>query len=307
MGTTYSVVAVDHSNGIKERDLRSRIDTALAEVNQQMSNWDVQSDVSRFNASRDLADIEVASPLVSVVEASKRVSEASNGNFDITVGPLVDLWGFGAAAPSQLRPTDESIADVLATVGEQQIDVTGAGTLRKRNPNTEIYLSAIGKGYGVDRVASELAALGVTDYMVEIGGDLVTAGRNPSGEPWQIAIESPVAFDRQVEQVVGVSDLGLATSGDYRNFFERDGIRYSHIIDPHTGYPVTHQTASATVLTEDAMMADAWATAMLTLGSEAGREIADQQGLAVLFIDRIDGSDDEFRLVSNKRFGELKA
>jgi len=139
---------------------------------------------------------------------------------------------------------------------------------------------------GFYQVARTLREFGLTDYMVEIGGDLYTAGRNPDGQPWQIGIESPEAFDRGVMQVVGVSGLGMATSGDYRNFFERDGKRYSHIIDATTGRPVTHHTASVTVLTENAMMADAWATALLAVGTKRGLEIANDREMAVLFVDR---------------------
>ena len=140
------------------------------------------------------------------------------------------------------------------------------GTVEKTNSDAQVYLAGIGKGYGADHVGRAIEALGITDYLVEIGGDLYTAGRNPEGLPWQIGIEAPNIADRRVLEVVGVSGLGLASSGDYRNYFEEDGQRYSHLVDPATGRPVTHKTASATVLAENAMLADAWSTAMLILG-----------------------------------------
>merc|ERR1712065_7721 len=134
-------------------------------------------------------------------------------------------------------------------------------------------------GYGVDVVAAAVETWGITDYMVEIGGDLYTSGNNPDGQPWQIGIEAPFAGSREVHQVASVSGFGLATSGDYRNFFEQGGVRYSHIIDPTTGYPITHNTVSATVL------ADALATAMLTLDRDRGMEIAEARNMAVVFIE----------------------
>ncbi len=149
-----------------------------------------------------------------------------------------------------------------------------------------MYLAGIGKGYGADHVGRALESFGLTDYLVEIGGDLYAAGRNPDGLPWQIGIESPNPADRGVMGVVGVSGLGLASSGDYRNYFENDGRRYSHLIDPTTGLPVDHDTASATVLAENAMLADAWSTAMLILGRERGLEVAQRHNIAVQFVDR---------------------
>jgi thiamine biosynthesis lipoprotein len=180
----------------------------------------------------------------------------------------------------------------------------GSGSLQKTDSQTQIYLSGIGKGHGVDRVAHALAGLGLTDFMVEIGGDLYSSGRNPDGRPWQIGIEWPDVALSGVERVAKVSNLGMATSGDYRNYFEEDGVRYSHILDAKTGRPVTHKTASATVLAENAMLSDAWATAMLGLGRERGLEIAEEEDLAVLFIERDQKS---FKATPSTRFYALQS
>ncbi len=222
------------------------------------------------------------------------------------MGPLIELWGFGAKGQKHL-PSDSEIADAQARSGHKPV-LGPDGRLSKTHPDTQVYLAAIAKGFGADQVSRALEELGLTDYMVEIGGDLYAAGRNPDGQPWQIGIEKPAALSGGVVDVVGVSGMGLASSGDYRNYFERDGQRFSHLIDPVTGRPVTHKTASATVLAENAMMADAWATAMLILGREKGLDIAKAHGIAVLFIERDSNAAElRFTAVASPRFKALTA
>ena len=308
MGTSYSIVAVDHSRQIDKAELKAAVEAKLATVNTQMSNWDSGSEISRFNATGSTDSFGVSHELAHVMQAAQDVNAASDGRFDVTVGPLIDLWGFGANGTRNDEPGAHEIADALACCGQSESIRVGNGALQKLRPDAEVYLSAIGKGFGVDQVASALKDFGLTDYMVEIGGDLYTAGKNPDGQPWQIGIESPEAFDRGVMKVVGLSDHGMATSGDYRNFFEKDGKRYSHIIDATTGRPVTHATASVTVLTENAMLADAWATALLVLGTERGLEIANDREMAVLFVDRAGKAGDKgFTTTASKRFETLQA
>lgn len=308
MGTTYNVVAVDHSRSLDKAAVQSAIDSSLAQVNFQMSNWDSSSEISKFNALRSTAATQVSPELAQVLKAAADVNMASDGQFDVTLGPLIEAWGFGATGSDVTMPTDAEVAQALETVGQNRVVVNADGTIQKTNPETGIYLSAIGKGFGVDEIARTLASFGVTDYMVEIGGDIYTAGVNPEGKPWQIGIETPAAGTRSVQQVVGVSGMGMATSGDYRNYFEQDGVRYSHILDAKTGRPITHTTASVTVVTENAMMADAWATAMLVLGRERGMQIAQERDLAVLFIEReANSSDMRFKTIASDRFAALQA
>ncbi|MEM9968540.1 MAG: FAD:protein FMN transferase [Pseudomonadota bacterium] len=285
MGTTFSVVAVDPSGKVDSTALRREIEGALAEVNRQMSNWDAASEIALFNARADMDKTEISAPLAQVMKAAEAVHVASEGRFDTTMGPLIELWGFGASGTKSL-PNDAEIADAVARSGHGNTLRLGDKTLQKKQPDAQIYLSAIGKGYGADRVGQAIEAMGITDYLIEIGGDLFAAGRNPAGLPWQVGIEKPAALSGGVLDVIGVSNLGLASSGDYRNYFEEDGKRFSHIIDPATGRPITHTTASATVLAKNAMLADAWATAMLILGREKGAEIAEKHKIAVLFIER---------------------
>ncbi|WP_417818188.1 FAD:protein FMN transferase [Tritonibacter scottomollicae] len=308
MGTNYSIVAIDHSKSIDQAELQSAVDQALGQVNVQMSNWDASSEISRFNAAAAGESLSVSGELHHVMQTAQDVHVASDGAFDVTVGALIDLWGFGAGQTRSDMPSGAEIAQAMACCGQAQSVELEAGGLKKLNSGAEVYLSSIGKGFGVDQVAAVLKGYGITDYMVEIGGDLYTAGRNPEGQPWQIGIETPQAFDRGVTQVVGLSDMGMATSGDYRNFFDYDGTRYSHIIDATTGRPVTHDTASVTVLTDNAMLADAWATAMLVMGRERGLEIANDRDMAVLFIDRAAANGETgFKSTASDRFAALTA
>jgi len=286
MGTTYHVVALPKDGSIARADLQAAIDAALADVTAEMSNWDAASEISRVNATKAGGALPLSPALADVLTAAADVHRASDGRFDVTVGPLIDVWGFGSGARAPQVPSEAEIAAAKALTGQDKVLTLAGNTLTKSTDGAEIYLSSIGKGHGVDRVAAALRSFGLTDFMVEIGGDLYTAGRNEKGQPWQIGIESPVAGDRALHSVASVSNLGMATSGDYRNFFMDGDTRYSHIIDPTTGRPITHNTVSTTVLTENAMLADAWATAMLVLGRTRGMEIAEAQGLAVLFLDR---------------------
>lgn len=285
MGTTYKVVVVDHTNVLDEADVKNAISVALLDVNNSMSNWDPASEVSLLNARPAGSVTPVSQDLANVLQAASYVNKASEGRFDTTVGPLIELWGFGAPGAQNL-PTEDAITAARAVSGFADSFAVQDGQVQKTNSAAQTYLAGIGKGYGADHIGRALAALGVNDFLVEIGGDLYASGRNPTGQPWQIGIETPSATTGGVLGVVGVSGLGLASSGDYRNYFEEDGQRYSHLIDPNTGRPVTHKTASATVLAENAMMADAWSTAMLILGRERGLEIAAAENVAVQFVER---------------------
>lgn len=306
MGTTYNVVAVDASRSVDKIEAQARINAALAQVNHQMSNWDPASEISRFNASKGTDETFVSRELAHVMQAAEDVNKASEGRFDTTMGPLIELWGFGAPGGKRM-PQDGEILEAQARSGHGATLKVGVGAIQKIQPDTQVYLAAIGKGFGADQVGRALEGLGLYDYMVEIGGDLYASGLNADGKPWQIGIEKPASLSGVLD-VVGVSGMGLASSGDYRNYFEQDGARYSHVIDPVTGRPITHKTASATVLAENAMLADAWATAMLILGRERGLEIAKANDLAVLFVERDESASDlRFKTTASENFTALTA
>lgn len=310
MGTTYNIVAIDATGELDANAVQAAVEATLATVNGQMSNWDPNSEISRFNSAQTTDPVAISTELSMVMAAANSVHTESLGQFDVTLGPLIELWGFGARTPESPVPAEAQIIAALEITGQADVLTLASDpdTMAKAHPNTSVYLAAIAKGYGVDRIAATLHGLGLRDYMVEIGGDLVTSGTNPEGAAWRIGIERPHVGAQTVEEIVNISDLGMATSGDYRNYFEADGVRYSHIIDAVTGRPITHTTASVTVLTTDAMMADAWATALLALGAERGLEISESLGLAAFFILRDTTSDDiAFTTIASSRFGQLQA
>ena len=287
MGTTYSVQLVDSPQTIEPAALQDRVDDLLADINASMSTYDPGSELSRFNASSSTDWYGVSAELANVVAAAQGVAEASGGAFDITVGPLVNLWGFGPGDSSGVPPSPEQVSAAKLRTGYGKLEVRlSPPALRKSEPDLYVDLSAIAKGYGVDRVAALLDAAGIENYLVEIGGELRARGLNFRRKPWRIAVERPDPAGRTVQQVVALGDAAMATSGDYRNFFESGGTRYSHTIDPATGRPVTHDLASVTVVGADAMHADALATALLVMGPDRGLQFAQASGLAALFISR---------------------
>lgn len=308
MGTTYHVVAVDVPPEVTETQLAVAVDETLKAVNASMSNWDPNSEVSLFNADTGTEPVAISPEFAHVMAAANEVHALSGGKFDVTLFPLIELWGFGAKKPGDPIPSDAEIAAALEHVGQARFLTLEGGALAKSDPAVSVNLSAIAKGYGNDAVAEALRGFGVENYLVEIGGDLVAAGVNDKGEPWKIGIETPDAKSNAVEMVLPVSDLGMATSGDYRNYFEQDGVRYSHLIDPTTGRPVTHRATSVTVLAESGMMADALATAMMVLGEEAGMAVAEANDLAVFFISRAEaGADQEYVKHASPAFEKLRA
>ncbi|WP_377194044.1 FAD:protein FMN transferase [Ruegeria meonggei] len=303
MGTTFNITAI--GTDVDENALAETVQNTLAQVNAKMSNWDPNSEVSKFSASPSTDPAPVSKEFAFVINAANDVHAKSGGTFDVTLGPLIELWGFGPREPDDPVPSDADIQAALNSVGQARLLTlnTEQGTLTKADPGVGINLSAIAKGYGIDAVAETLREAGIENYMVEIGGDLVTLGTNDKGEAWRIGIEKPEAGSQNLQLIVELDDLGMATSGDYKNFFEQDGVRYSHIIDPTTGRPITHRTTSVTVLAENAMMADAWATAMLALGQDKGMELAEQHKLAVYFISRdVTGGEDAYITVHSTAF-----
>lgn len=283
MGTSYNLVAVDAPRAVSKSDLQMAVDGALQVVNAQMSNWDASSEISRFNAASNTGAQRVSPELAEVMAAAETVHIESGGSFDTTLGPLIELWGFGADNTAHNTPSDSNLALASAKSGHANTLRVANGTMQKVQSDATVYLAAIGKGFGADLIGRELAKLGVQNYMIEIGGDLYASGYNPDGKSWQIGIETPQAHTRGVLDVMSVQNRGMASSGDYRNYFEQGGTQYSHLIDPRTGRPVTHNTASTTVVADNAMLADAWATAFHILGQEEGLALAEQKGLAVLF------------------------
>ena len=284
MGTSWSVKINAETLPLPRQQLKSQFDAILDRVNGEMSTYLPESELSIINAAHSTGPIPVSRSLMQVLEAAREISRLTRGGFDVTVGPLVNLWGFGPEQDFTV-PGEEQIDAALRLAGYEYLRLDPAApALKKAHGGIQIDLSAIAKGYGVDRVADYLDSLQLNDYLVEIGGEIRARGVNREQAPWQIGIEQPVAGQRGVQRIIKLDNMAMATSGDYRNFFEQDGIRYSHTIDPRTGRPVSHGLASVTVLHPSAMLADAWATGLLVLGPEQGYATALENGLDAYFI-----------------------
>ncbi len=288
MGTSYHITVVDVPQGIERSKLQTLIDSELHQVNQAMSTYIDNSELMRFNRSPVGKVIPVSTPLAEVVEMSLDIYRRSNGAFEVTVGPLVNLWGFGPKPEPEWIPSEVDIARLQQIVGSDALKMTREPDTITRERPVEIDLSAIAKGHGVDRVAQLLEQQGIRNYLVEIGGELRTLGVNPKGRLWRIGIEVPDSIGQTVQRPIDVSGKGVATSGDYRNYYERGGVRYAHSIDPRTGRPLKHRLASVTVVADTCTEADGLATALNVLGAQAGMALAERENLAVFMLVKTD-------------------
>ena len=305
MGTTYSVKATIKTPPVEKKDVAAAIEATLETVNNQMSTYRPDSELSRFNRAAKGTPFQVSPELITVVAKAQEVANLSGGAFDVTVGPLVNAWGFGPKK-AQSPPTDTEIKQLLAKVGHSKLSFDAQKkTLTKDTDDLYVDLSAIAKGFGVDQVAARLEALGFEDFMVEVGGEVRAKGTNERGEPWQIGVEKPDESTRGIQEIVSLSNMAMATSGSYRNFYEKDGERVSHTIDATTGMPIKHRLASVTVLHTDCMSADGLATALNVLGPVRGAALAEKEGLAALFI--VKGRDGRFTETVTPAFEALRA
>lgn len=284
-GTGYHINVVLTEDPERLEALSRGITAILESVDGSMSTWREDSELSRFNQAVDQSLwFPVSDSLYAVLTTAQAVSSLSDGAFDVTIGPVVNLWGFGPEARPETVPDRESLALALANTGYENLQLREAPRALRATSRQYVDLSAIAKGYAVDVVATYLEDEGVEAFLVEIGGEIRTAGRKPGGDLWRLAVEEPVPDQRQVHRVLALEAGAMATSGDYRNYYESQGQRYSHTIDPETGKPVTHNLASVTVIAPTAMEADAWATTFSVMGYEESRELALQQDLAAYFI-----------------------
>ncbi len=287
MGTTYTIKIHADDTKIDRATISVEINHHLDKINSQMSTYMKTSTLSLFNQSNTLDWQEIPAELYTVIEEALRINKLSHGAFDITVGPVVNLWGFGPKARPSVIPDEVTIKETLAEVGSKYLHMRKQPyAIKKDIPDLYIDLSAIAKGYAVDVIADYLDELNINNYMVEVGGEIKTKGVNPDNKIWHIGIEKPLDDQHSVQTVITLNNIGMATSGDYRNYFEENNIRYSHTIDPSTGKPITHKLASVTVLHPSSMTADALATTLLVLGPDDGLELAVQENITAMFIMR---------------------
>ena len=284
MGTYYQVVTRSDECQVQTNALEAR----LNELNQSLSTYLPDSELSQLNRAGAGQPIDLSRALDEVLQAAELVWHESGGAFDVTIGPLVNLWGFGPGkAADASAPSASFQAQARARVGMHLLSLAD-GKLVKQRPDTYIDLSALAKGYAVDDLAALLKDAGCRNFMVDIGGEIFAHGLNTQGKAWRLGIESPVAGQPgQIHAVVELSNLAIATSGDYRNFRMVDGEPVDHVLDPRTGQPAASPVVSATVLHSSAMWADAYATAFMVLGEEASMNLAEQLNLPVYLIMRV--------------------
>lgn len=298
MGTTYSVKYLQKEGIVDSATVQAEIDRLLELVNDQMSTYRKTSELSQFNQQTTSQPFTVSLDTATVIAEAIRLSELTNGALDVTVGPLVNLWGFGPEARQDVVPSDTELEARRAIIGIDHLSLNDT-QLTKDIPELYVDLSTIAKGWGVDKVAEYLQQLGSEDYLVEIGGELRLKGENKEGVAWRIAIEKPSTDERTIQEIIEPGDMGLATSGDYRNYFERDGIRYSHIINPETGKPINHKVVSVSVLDPSCMTADGLATGFMVLGAEKALELANRENIPMFMVVK---TDDGFEEIASEAF-----
>jgi thiamine biosynthesis lipoprotein len=272
MGTTYRIKLIvgyfKSTSGLKEK-----IDQQLQVINQSMSTYLPGSEISRFNAIDNTQDkLAISDDFLQVMLAARDIYEKTGGAWDGTIKPLVNLWGFGNTRQTQQVPDAVEIKEQLHLIGFQHINIFPEGYLQKKKSTLSLDLASIAKGYAVDRVSRLLQTSGIDNCLVEIGGEVFAAGYRKDGKPWRVGINQPsiTAAIAEVYQVVPLHNHAMATSGDYRNYFETDGKRFSHILDPRTGYPVDNGVVSVSIVADNCMFADGLATAIMVMGLEKG-------------------------------------
>jgi len=289
MGTSFNITLVDPPAELDLDQLNSAIHESLENIDFIASTWRDDSELSRFNANPSTDWIRVNPEFCRMISAANDVSFMTQGAFDITVGPLVNLWGFGPEDQDNELPTDEEISAAKARVGFEALETDCDHTVvRKSMPEIYVDLSGWAKGYAVDQIARLLDARNLNNYLVEIGGELKVRGHNAKQQKFSIAIEKPLANNEMTYKLMRLSDVSVATSGDYRNFFEVDGQRFSHSIDPRTGRPINDELTGVTVVSKNTAYADAVATAFLVLGLEEGLALAERLRIAAYFLVRTD-------------------
>ncbi|MGI9212441.1 MAG: FAD:protein FMN transferase [Methylococcaceae bacterium] len=285
-GTTYHIKMVLDDQAPDLKTLDTAIQAAFRKVDEQMSNWREDSEISRLNQNRTTGEIALSPELHSVLLIARAVYQKSGGCYDLTVKPLIEAWGF--ARHENRVPAESEITRILPDIGMNQLVISDdKPVLTKLNPAIRIDLGSIGQGYTVEMVSDQLERFGIHRYLAEIGGEMNVKGKKADGSSWRVAIEKPTPFKREIQKVMEIQQqngLAVMTSGTYRNFFESGGKVYSHIINPKTGHPVTHNLLSVTVLHENPTVADAWSTALLCLGEVDGKTVAEQENLKALFI-----------------------
>ncbi|WP_312154711.1 FAD:protein FMN transferase ApbE [Lelliottia nimipressuralis] len=288
MGTFWRV-SIMNVDARRADELRGKIQSQLDADDQLLSTYKNDSALMRFNLSNSTSLWPVSEAMADIVTEALHIGYKTNGAMDITVGPLVNLWGFGPTKQPEKIPDQAQIDDARARTGLQHLTVInqyGQQYLQKDIPDLFVDLSTVGEGYAADHLAALMTQEGISRYLVSVGGALVSRGLNASEKPWRVAIQKPTDTQNAVQAVVDINGHGISTSGSYRNYYELDGKRLSHVIDPQTGRPIEHNLVSVTVIAPTALEADTWDTGLMVLGPEKAKEVVRQEGLAVYMITR---------------------
>ncbi|WP_349746676.1 FAD:protein FMN transferase [Pseudomonas frederiksbergensis] len=286
MGSRYSIQYVRHASTPGPKAVQAEVENILADVDRQFSTYRSDSDIERFNNLPANHCQKMPAPILELIRVGEQLSSQSDGSYDLTVEPLLNLWGFGPQAREEKVPSAEALAEVQQRVGHRHLRIDGDQLCK--DAAVEVDFNSIAAGYAVDTIAARLEALGIHDYLAEATGELKAVGKKPDGSPWRIALEEPRDDQQVAERVIAVDGYGVSTSGDYRNYFEQGGRRYSHTFDARTGTPVLHTLASVTVIHPSALMADGLSTLLLILGPERGWDYAQTHDIAAFFVIRAD-------------------
>ncbi|EJN19435.1 membrane-associated lipoprotein involved in thiamine biosynthesis [Pseudomonas sp. GM78] len=286
MGSTYSIKYVRHAGLPAPADVQVEVEKILSDIDRQLSTYRSDSDIERFNALPANHCQAMPASVLELVRVGEQLSVQSAGAFDLTVEPLLDLWGFGPQAREEKIPTAQALAEARQRVGHDHLRIDGNKLCK--DAAVEVDFNSIAAGYTVDTIAARLEAMGIHDYLAEATGELKAAGRKPDGTAWRIAVEEPRDDQQVAERIIAVDGYGVSTSGDYRNYFVQGGQRFSHTLDARTGLPVSHSLASVTVIHPSALMADGLSTLLLILGPEQGWDYAEKHDIGAFFVMRAD-------------------
>lgn len=280
MGTAWSLLSAQATDSMRQL-IQSHLDQREA----VLSHWQKDSAVTRFNDSRSTDWQPVPPELIQVIELARDIASKTGGALDITLAPLIDLWGFGAAGPAKAIPTERQIAEAKTRCGWKHLHSRlDPPALKKDIPDLRLNVASVTEGFVIDELISRLQQQGLSDFLLEVGGEVAAIGHAPAGTAWRVGIQTPEATPGDALQTLPLSDLCIATSGNYRHRIETNGQSYSHLIDPRSGRPITHPLTSVSVIHSSSALADGYATALMILGPEKGRETAEKLGLRVFWI-----------------------
>lgn len=300
MGSRYSIQYVRHASTPGPKAVQAEVENILAQVDRQFSTYRSDSDIERFNNLPANHCQKMPTPILELIRVGEQLSSQSDGSYDLTVEPLLNLWGFGPQAREEKVPSAEALAEVQQRVGYRHLRIDGDRLCK--DAAVEVDFNSIAAGYAVDTIAAKLETLGIHNYLAEATGELKAVGKKLDGSPWRIALEEPRDDQQVAKRIIAVDGYGVSTSGDYRNYFEQGGRRYSHTFDARAGAPVLHALASVTVIHPSALMADGLSTLLLILGPERGWDYARTHDIAAFFVIRADTG---FVIRTNQAFERL--